>query len=181
MSWAFGRMIKAATTKHSSTSTSVGPHDVQPQREKHDRRILLKERSSPYHHVVWTTMASLMRPHRKRSRRLPPAYSVTNYIHRILLDQLSGCPKILGPISHYRIADILPHEACVESFLSWARCFLRILCNGLCTAQGFHAERCVVHDVRMNPTPSPTTTNALLLYDMLISYWEQASVLLCFH
>ena len=28
----------------------VGWHDVQPQREEHDRRILLKERSSPYHY-----------------------------------------------------------------------------------------------------------------------------------
>ena len=27
----------------------VGWHDVQPQREEHDQRILLKERSSPYH------------------------------------------------------------------------------------------------------------------------------------
>ena len=52
--WACARLIKAATTKHGSTSTLyldfVGWHDVQPQREEHDRRILLKQRSSPYNY-----------------------------------------------------------------------------------------------------------------------------------
>ena len=44
---ACARLIKAATTKLGSTSTSlVGMM----KREKHDRRILLKERSAPYHY-----------------------------------------------------------------------------------------------------------------------------------
>ena len=50
--------------------------------------------------------------------------------------------KVLGTISRHRIADILPRM----KHASRASCpgltvgFLRILCNGLCTAQRFHSE-----------------------------------------
>ena len=38
-------------------------------------------------------------------------------------------------------------------------------------------NKCVVLDVRMNPTPSPTTTNALILYDLFFPFWRPATVL----
>ena len=50
MSWACARMIKAATTKHGSTSTLSDGMVHTTQREKPCPRILLKERSSPYHY-----------------------------------------------------------------------------------------------------------------------------------
>ena len=50
--------------------------------------------------------------------------------------------KVLGPISRYRVADILPHMnlASRASRSGLTVGFLRILCNGLCTAQRFHTE-----------------------------------------
>ena len=50
--------------------------------------------------------------------------------------------KVLGPISRYRVADILPHMklASRASRPGLTVGFLRILCNGLCTAQRFHTE-----------------------------------------
>ena len=61
-------------------------------------------------YVVWTAMASLMRSHRTRNRRLPLAYSVTNYTHSVLPGPISlRASKILGPICRHRVADILTH------------------------------------------------------------------------
>ena len=50
--------------------------------------------------------------------------------------------KVLGPIRRCRIADILPHMklASRASRPGLTVGFLRILCNGLCTAQRFHTE-----------------------------------------
>ena len=54
----------------------------------------------------------------------------------------SHASKILGPISRFRIVEILPLMKLVSraarSGLTVG--FLRILCNGLCTAQRFHTE-----------------------------------------
>ena len=46
--------------------------------------------------------------------------------------------KALGPISRCRVVDILPHMKIVSraSQLGLLVGFLRIFCNGLCTAQG---------------------------------------------
>ena len=50
--------------------------------------------------------------------------------------------KVLGPISRYRVSDILPHMKLVSraSRPGLTLGVLRILCNGLCTAQRFHTE-----------------------------------------
>ena len=49
--------------------------------------------------------------------------------------------KVLGPISRHRVAHILPHMKIVSraSRPGLLVGFLRILCNGLCTARRFHA------------------------------------------
>ena len=49
--------------------------------------------------------------------------------------------RVLGPISH-RVADILPHMKLVSrvSRPGLTVGVLRILCNGLCTAQRFHTS-----------------------------------------
>ena len=69
-----------------------------------------------------------------------------------LLDQLrkqdfasplsSRASRVLGPISRHRVADMLPHMKSVSraSRPGLLVGFLRILCNGLCTAQRFHTE-----------------------------------------
>ena len=54
----------------------------------------------------------------------------------------SRVSKILGPVSRFRIAQILPHNshASRASRPGLTVGFLRNLCNGLCTAQRFHVE-----------------------------------------
>ena len=56
---------------------------------------------------------------------------------------LSGrASRVLGPISRHRVADIVPHMKSVSraSRPGLLVGFLRILCNGLCTAQRFHTD-----------------------------------------
>ena len=50
--------------------------------------------------------------------------------------------EVVGPISRYRVADILPHMKLVSraSRLGLTVGVPRILCNGLCTAQRFHTQ-----------------------------------------
>ena len=45
--------------------------------------------------------------------------------------------RVSGPISRHRVADILPHMKLVSRASRPG--LLRILCNGLCTAQIFHS------------------------------------------
>ena len=67
--------------------------------------------------------------------------------------------KVLGPISRFRVVEILPHMNLLSraSRPGLTVGFLRILCNGVCTAQRFHTEegnKRVELDVQMNPTLS---------------------------
>ena len=50
--------------------------------------------------------------------------------------------KIFGPISRFRVADILPHMklASNASRPGLVAGILRVLCNGMCTAQRFHND-----------------------------------------
>ena len=50
--------------------------------------------------------------------------------------------KILGPISRYRVTDILPHMklASNASRPGLAVGLMRVLCNGVSTAQRFHND-----------------------------------------
>ena len=90
--------------------------------------------------------------------------------------------KVLGPISRYRVADILHHMKLVScaSRLGLLVGFLRILCNRLCTAQRFHTEE---HDHTCcvgcpNEPDSLTHCNECLrLYNIFTSFWRHATVL----
>ena len=104
-----------------------------------------------------------MRYHRTRSRRLPQAFSVTNCTSRILLDQ-----------SHMKLASRVSRPGFTVGFL-------RILCNGLRTAQRFHIEgdeqTCRVGCQDEPDSLSLSHYNECpLLYNMLTSIWRQATV-----
>ena len=92
--------------------------------------------------------------------------------------------KVLGPISRYRIADILHHTklASRASRPGLSVGFLRILCNGLCTAQRFHTEgdeqRCRVGCPNEPDSLSLITTNALSCAICLFLFGDR---LPCFH
>ena len=81
-------------------------------------------------------------PQNKKHRRLPLGCFLTNSINKTLLGFYPVAPRELGPISRYRVADILPHMKLVSraSRPGLLVGFLRILCNGLCTAQRFHTD-----------------------------------------
>ena len=88
--------------------------------------------------------------------------------------------KVLGPITRYRVADILHHMKLVSrpSRPGLTDGVRRILCNGLCAAQRFHTEvneqMCRVGCP--NEPDSLITTNALRLYDMFVSIWGHVAV-----
>ena len=69
--------------------------------------------------------------------------------------------EVLGPISRYQVADILPHMKLVSraSRPGLTVGVLRILCNGLCTSQRFHEHTCRVGCP--SEPGSLITTNAL--------------------
>ena len=94
----------------------------------------------------------------------------------------SRASRVLGPISRYRVADILPHMKLVSraSRPGFLVGFLRILCNGLCTAQRFHTEE-HDHTCRVgcpNEPDSLTHYNECpRLYNIFTSFWRHATEL----
>ena len=78
--------------------------------------------------------------------------------------------RILGPISRFRVAEILLHMKLASRAARPGLIvgFIRILCNGLCTAERFHTEgdvnNYVVLDARMHPT-LPHFNECSLLYN----------------
>ena len=99
-----------------------------------------RKRSTLY--VVWTAMANVMRQHKiERSRRLECC--VTKVHTQDFAGPISfRTSKVLGPISRYRVADILLHMELVSraSRPGLIVGLLFIFCNVLDTAQRFHAE-----------------------------------------
>ena len=102
-------------------------------------------------------MANLMSLHRTRNRTLPQSYSATALHRQDDAGQISLRPsKALGPISRRRVADILPHMKLVSHAFRPGLTvgFLRIFCNGLCTARRFHTE-CEEHTCRVGCPGEP--------------------------
>ena len=92
--------------------------------------------------------------------------------------------KVLGPISRYRVADILLHMKLVSrASRPWLTVgFLRIFCSRLCTAQRFHTEEyeqmCRVGCPNEPDSLSSTTTNAFFCTICLYLFGDR---LRCFH
>ena len=89
---------------------------------------------------------------------------------------------VLGRISRYRVAHILPHMKLVSraSRPGITVGFLRILCNGLRTERRFHTEggeqTCRV-GCPDEPDSLPHCNECPLLYNIFTSIWGQATVL----
>ena len=94
----------------------------------------------------------------------------------------SHVSKIFGPVSRFRIAQILP-QMCHASRASRSGLtvgLFRILCNGLCAAQRFHVEG----EEQMCGVGCPDEPDSLshynecpLLHNFVASVWRQATVL----
>ena len=94
----------------------------------------------------------------------------------------SRATRVLGPISRHCIADILPHMKRVSraSRPGLLVGFLRILCNGLCTARRFHtAEN--DHTCRIGCPDEPDSLTHYnmcpRLYNFFLSFWRHATIL----
>ena len=93
--------------------------------------------------VAWTVMANLMKFRRIRSRKLLLDNFLTNPHEQDFAWPFSRrASEVLGPISRYRVADILLHMKLVSraSRPGLTVGILRIHCYGLCTALRFHTE-----------------------------------------
>ena len=115
--------------------------------------------------------------HKTRNRRLS---QLRDALHR---QDFAGpisllASKVLGPISRFRVVEILPHMKLVSraSRPGLTVGFLRILCNGLCTAQRFHTEG----EEQVCRVGCPDEPDSLSLsqynecprlYDMFVSIW----------
>ena len=96
---------------------------------------------------------------------------------------LSSCAsRVLGPIIRHRVADILSHMKLVSraSRPGLLVGFLRILCNGLFTAQRYHtAEN--DHTCRVGCPNEPDSLSHYnechQLYNIFTSFWGQATIL----
>ena len=90
--------------------------------------------------------------------------------------------KVLGPISRHRVADILPHMKIVSraSRPGLLVGFLRILRNGLCTAQRFHTDE-HDHTCRIGCPDEPDSlthyNECPRLFNIFLSFWRHATIL----
>ena len=93
--------------------------------------------------VVWTVMTRLTKFHKTKSRKAATKLLLDKLHKQVFAGPLAcRASGVTGPINRHRVADILPHMKSVSraSRLGILVGFLRILCNGLCTAQRFHTE-----------------------------------------
>ena len=99
-------------------------------------------------------------------------------LHKQDFARLLAClaSKVLGPISRHRVADILPHMKIVSRAPRPGILvgFLRIPCNGLCTAEHDHTCRIGCPD----EPDSLTHYNACpRLFNIFLSLWIHATIL----
>ena len=170
---------------HGSMTSPLHLHSTTPGKRNSSLHLwLVAPRMRSIWYIVWTTMANLMRHHRTRSRKLPQTYSVTNLLYRTSLDQSPyGPPKCWD-----RSAVIKLRTSCTTwnlyrellvpgSLLACCASFV----TGCARLKDFTLRAwnsCVVLDVRLNPTPSLTTTNALFCVQNLFLLRDR---LPCFH
>ena len=133
--------------------------------------------------VVWTVMKHLMEFCKKKNKQ-KVATGLLDKLHKqdFVGPLSSRTSRVLGPISRYRVADILLHMKLVSraSRLGLLVGFLRILCNELCTAQRFHTEEndhtCCV-GCPNEPDSLSHYNECHRLYNIFTSFWRHASVL----
>ena len=92
---------------------------------------------------VWTTLVNSVMLHKTKGEKVATA----SLRDKLRAHDFAGpfsvrASRILGPISRFRVAEILLHMklASRASRPGLTVGFLRILCNGLCTAHRFHVE-----------------------------------------
>ena len=133
--------------------------------------------------VARTTVANLMNLYRTKNKRLSQPCFATNYRSTTLPNKyLHAFPKFLDGSVAYALRRFLPHMklASRASRPGLTVGFLRILRNGLCTAQRFHVEG-EAQMCRIGCPDEPESlshcTECPLLYNLFASIWAQGTVL----
>ena len=119
--------------------------------------------------VAWTVTTFLTKFLKTKSRILPPVYFwITS--------------QVVPHKSWHRVADILHHMKIVSgaSRPGLLVGFLRIFCNGLCTARRFHAAE-NDHTCRIGCPDEPDSLThynvCARLYNIFLSFWRHATIL----
>ena len=113
---------------------------------------------------------------------LPMGCFLANSINKTLLDLSLAVHRKSQDRSVHRVADILLHMKIVSraSRPGLLVAFLRILCNGLCTAQRFHTDE-HDHTCRIGCPDEPDSlthyNECPKLYSIFISFWRHATIL----
>ena len=112
--------------------------------------------------VAWTVMANLMKSRRIKSRKLQLDFLLTNSMKKTLLRLISlRASKVFGPISRYRVADILLHMKLVTR-ASRPGSTVGSFVTGFAQLKDFVLKNLttrVVLDAQMNLTLSHITTS----------------------
>ena len=142
---------------------------------------------TPWRHLklyfAWITMANLMTLLMARNKKAATALLRDEFQKQDFAKPMSlRASRILGPVSRFRIAQIMPQKnrASRASRPGLTVGLLRILCNGLFTAQSFHVEG----EAQMCRVGCPDEPDSLshynespLLYNFFASVWGQSTVL----
>ena len=132
--------------------------------------------------VAWTVTTFLTKSPQNKKQKVATGLLLDKLRAQDFAGSLSGrTTRVLGPISRHRIADILPHMKRVSraSRPGLLVGFLRILCNGLCTAQRFHtAEN--DHTCRIGCPDEPDSlshySECPRLHNIFLSFWRHATM-----
>ena len=133
--------------------------------------------------VDWTVMTRLTKFHGTKKQKVA-TFLLLDKLHT---QDFAGphsrrASRVLGPISRHRIADILHHMNIVSraSRPGLLVGFLRIQCNGLCTARRFHtAENDHTCRIGCQDEPDSLThyNECPSLYNNFLSFWRRATIL----
>ena len=133
--------------------------------------------------VSWTVMTHLMRYRKNKEQKIATGLLLDKLHQQDFAGPLAcRASKVLGPISRYRVADILLHMKLVSraSRPGLLVGFLRILCNGHCTAQRFHTDE-LGHTCRIGCPDEPDSlthyNECSRLYNIFVSFWRHATML----
>ena len=132
--------------------------------------------------VNWTVMTHF-RKFRKNKQKVATGL-LLDKLHKQDFAGPLACraSKVLGPLNRHLVADILPHMKIVSrtSRPGLLVGFLRIVCNGLCTAKRFRTDE-LGHTCRIGCPDEPDSlthyNECPRLYTIFLSFWRHATIL----
>ena len=132
--------------------------------------------------VTWTMLGKLQTPDDRKQKAATAFLRDAIQKRNFAIPIAARASKAFGPISRHLTAQILPQmcNASQASRPGLAVCILRVLCNGMCTAQRFHME-CEEQRCRAGCQDEPASLSHYnecpLFYNFFTAVWRHAAVL----